>query len=72
MVRGEGAGRKAHLEVGTVPQQVPRAPILSVVTLNSRDLGPVSLYGILSGSAQGQGGPRAPGSYIIQPGSGLD
>lgn len=53
----EGGGKKAHLEVGTVPQQVPRAPILTIVTLNSRDLGPTSLYGILLGSAEGQGAP---------------
>lgn len=36
----ENGGRRAHLEVGTVPQQVLRAPILSMVTLNSRDPGP--------------------------------
>lgn len=53
----EGGGKKAHLEIGTVPQQVPRAPILSMVTLNSRDLGPASLHGILLGSAAGQGAP---------------
>lgn len=45
--RGEGrrweGGKKAHLEVGTVPQQVPRAPIPSMVTLNSRDPGPRKL-----------------------------
>lgn len=72
--RAEEGGKKAHLEVGTVPQQVPRAPILSMVTLNSRDPGPASLYGILLGSAAGQGAPSFKHSppYIIQPGSGLD
>lgn len=57
LTAGEG-GKKAHLEVGTVPQQVPRAPILSMVTLNSRDPGPAGFYGILLGSAPGQGAPR--------------
>lgn len=54
----EEGGKKAHLEVGTVPQQVPRAPIPSMVTLNSRDPGPESLHGILLGSAAGQEAPR--------------
>lgn len=53
----EEGGTKAHLEVGTVPQQVPRAPILSIVTLHSRDPGPVSLYGILLGFSAGQEAP---------------
>lgn len=56
--KAEEGGKRAHLEVGTVPQQVPRAPILSMVTLNSGDSEPVSLYGILLGSAAGQGAPR--------------
>lgn len=56
--KAEEGGKKAHLEVGTVPQQVSRAPILSMVTLNSRDPGPASLYGILLSSAAGQGAPR--------------
>lgn len=49
--------RGAHLEVGIVPQQVPRVPALSMVTLNSRDPGHMSFFGILLGSAQGQGPP---------------
>lgn len=54
----EEAGEEgAHLEVGSEPQQVPRAPILSMVTLSSGDPGPKSLHGILLGSAEGHGAP---------------
>lgn len=56
--KGEEGGMKAHLEVGTVPQQVPKTPILSIVTLHSRDPGPVSLYGTLLSFPAGQGAPR--------------
>lgn len=51
-------GYEAHLEVGTVPQQVPRAPILSIVTLNSRDPELMCLYGILLGLSAGSGALR--------------
>lgn len=54
---GKEGGTRAHLEAGTVPQQVPRAPALSMVTLNSGDSAPASFYGKLLGSAAGQG-PR--------------
>lgn len=72
---GRRGGGGAHLEVGTVPQQVPRAPMLCMVTLNSRDAGARMLVSnTVIGSAAGQGPQalRAALSYIIQPGSGLD
>lgn len=37
--RQKRGGGEAHLEVGTVPQQVPSAPMFCMVTLNSRDAG---------------------------------
>ena len=71
---GEG-GTGAHLEVGTVPQQVPRAPTLSMVTLNSRGAGARELVWNTVRFCCRSGGPQALStalSYIIQPGSGLD
>lgn len=41
----EEEGNRLDQEVGTVPQQVPKAPILTAVTLNSRDLGPQVFMG---------------------------
>lgn len=52
-----GGGKGSHLEVGPVPQQVLRTLTPSMLTLNSGNLGPVGLYGILLGSAAGQGPP---------------
>lgn len=57
--KAEEGGEKAHLEVGTVPQQVSLSSNTEYGYIKQQGTrGPASLYGILLGSAAGQGAPR--------------
>lgn len=70
----EEGGTIAHLEVGTVPQQVPKAWIVTTVTLNSGDASPLARVEYCWVLLRVRG-PQALSTalfYIILPGSGLD